>query len=105
MSARNEEVDMETERELELVALELEGPDRPGESYLAAVGRITNAWMTARDVIAADTPPPEPDPENMTDAADVTSEWVPVVEDPRHPFWRRLREQEQVSQQQRDSQQ
>ena len=51
-------MDTERERESELVALELEGPDRPGETYLAAVGRITNAWTTAREVIAADTPPP-----------------------------------------------
>ena len=49
--------------------------------------------------------PPEPDPENVTEQADVTSEWVPVVEDPRHPFWQNLREQEQLSEQERDSQQ
>ena len=98
-------MDTERERESELVALELEGPDRPGETYLAAVGRITNAWTTAREVIAADTPPPKPDPENVTEQADVTSEWVPVVEDPRHPFWQNLREQEQLSEQERDSQQ
>ena len=97
-------MDLERERELELMALELEGPDRPGETYLATAGRITNAWTTAREVIAADTPPPEPDPENVTEQADVTSEWVPVVEDPRHPFWQNLREQEQLSEQERDSQ-
>ena len=83
---------MSTETDIEELAEELAGPDRPGETYLEAVGRLTNARLTARELIMADKPPPVPEQPEETPATE--AEWVPVVEDPAHPFWRRLREQE-----------
>ncbi|MFC4951081.1 hypothetical protein [Pseudonocardia sp. GCM10023141] len=40
---------------LEDLALELEGPDLPDETYLDAVNRIRGAWTTAQEMIASET--------------------------------------------------
>jgi hypothetical protein len=69
--------------DVEELALTLEGPDLPEETQLEAVGRITNASMAAREMLAAETVPPETDePEPpVTDAP-----WVALIEDPHYPF-------------------
>lgn len=79
---------VEREQMVEELALELEGQDPPGETYPEAVARISTAWATAREVIG-ETPPME---DTAMDPADAG--WIPVVEDPQHPFWRDLRERE-----------
>lgn len=85
----------DTARDVEELALELEGPDLPQETYLDAVGRITNAWMTAREIVTAEIPPPRSDEaEGWEEPSQAETEWVPVVEDPQHPFWQRLRRRE-----------
>ena len=47
----------EQDQRLEELALELEGADRPDESYLDAVNRIRGAWTTAREMLAEETTP------------------------------------------------
>ncbi len=46
---------LDQDQRLEELALELEGPDRPGETYLESVNRIREAWSTAREMLAEET--------------------------------------------------
>jgi len=63
------------DQRLEDLALELEGPDRPGETYLEAVNRIGQAWSTAREMLATEV--------SETAEAELMSpedRWAPVIE-------------------------
>ena len=85
---------------------ELAGPDQPGEGYLAKVGRLNNAKMRAEEeilpeliLIAPETDDPEtddPDPadDQPTATAPATDAWAPIVEDPTHPYWQQVAEEE-----------
>lgn len=89
------------------------GPDIPGEGYLGKVGRLNAARMQAEETLLREevllTPEKTStyDPELDTDAqndeeetdqprahAQMTTGWIPVVEDPTHPYWQRIRAQE-----------
>jgi hypothetical protein len=75
---------------------QLAGPDQPGETYLDKVGRINEAAMRAREIVLTEwvllEPEPGTDPaEPLSPAAQQThsvdSDWIPLQEDPSHPFW------------------
>ena len=60
----NQHFSMLGEEALEQVTtltLQLQGPDVPGETYFAKIGRIENAKLRAEEIVQADllTPPPE----------------------------------------------
>lgn len=110
--------------QIEDLALELEGPDVAGETYLQRVGRMNEARMRAREVLLPREillPPepgtdPDPDPTtaspSSTDQSSATSataaareqqlrawvaEGIPFDEPigPDHPYWPVLQEEEQ----------
>jgi hypothetical protein len=79
---------------------QLAGPDQPGEGYLAKVGRLNEAKMRAEEeilpeliLIAPEHSDPQADPTPTGDPTPA-SEWVPLVEDPTHPYWQMVAEQE-----------
>lgn len=49
------------------LALQLEGPDVPGETYFEKVGRIQNATLRAEEIVRADLLMPPPDVQDVTD--------------------------------------
>jgi hypothetical protein len=79
---------------------ELAGPDQPGEGYLSKVGRLNNAKMRAEEeilpelILIAPEQSDDPDPTGEQPNATATDEWVPTVEDPTHPYWQQVAEQE-----------
>lgn len=89
--------------EIGQMARDLAGPDHPGEGYLAKLGRLNNARMTAEEVILREqvlvTPederePTEPaEPNDETEPTDET-DWIPLREDPTHPFWQQVADEE-----------
>lgn len=107
--------------QIEDLALELEGPDVPGETYLQRVGRMNEARMRAREtvlpreILLPPEPGTDPDPTAPSSAtspdpastAELTREqqlraWlaegIPFDEPigPDHPYWPVLQEQEQT---------
>jgi hypothetical protein len=100
----------QVEQEIDDLALELEGRDEPGETYLAKVGRLNNARMRAREIVLPEQVllPPEPgtDPDEETDQTATSggsaqgwspSEGIPLEPiGPEHPYWSVLMEQEQL---------
>ncbi|MBA3905161.1 MAG: hypothetical protein H0X35_00505 [Pseudonocardiales bacterium] len=99
-----EGVGQEAQERIEELAVELAGIDPPGETYMEKVGRLQMARMQATEVVLAEVlPEPEPshavsDPatQQLTEpipptelaATSGTSEWIPLQEDPDHPFWK-----------------
>jgi hypothetical protein len=79
----------EVMQEIETRARALEGPDRPGESYLEKVGRLQTARFTAEsDVLREMVLIPNPGEEEAEDPVDGTmGEWLQMR--------RRLRQEEQ----------
>ena len=80
--------------------LELAGPDQPGEGYLGKVGRLNNAKMRAEEeilpelILIAPEQDGDPDPDGEQPRPTATDPWVPLVEDPTHPYWQQVAEQE-----------
>lgn len=83
----------EVEEQIAALSLELAGDDPPGETYLDKVGRLNMAKLQAEEMVLAEHVllPAEPgvDPEEDSAAPSQASgrEWIPVREDPSHPFW------------------
>ena len=86
----------EVEEEIDELTQQLAADDPPNEEDLGKLGRLTAAGQQARERVLAervllpaepgspmheDSEEPEPDP------GERTSEWIPVVEDPSHPWW------------------
>lgn len=72
---------------------ELAGPDQPDEGYLAKLGRMNEAKLRAEEeilpqLILIDPTTDEPAGTNQP------AGWVPLVEDPAHPWWRQVAEEE-----------
>ena len=87
-------------QQIEARTIELAGPDPRGEGFLAKLGRLNEARMRAEEEILpelilispeTDEPAtPTEDPEQPTP----DSGWVPLVEDPTHPYWQQIAEEE-----------
>lgn len=88
------------------LADQLAGTDPPGETYLDKLGRLNAARHAAQEMVVRELilPAPDPDetsPETSTQTSPETSpetsrsstasgeggDWIPVVEDPTHPYW------------------
>jgi hypothetical protein len=85
--------------QIEQRSRELAGPDQPGEGYLAKLGRLNNAKMRAEeeilpDLILIDPETDDPDPADDQPTAPATDAWVPLTEDPTHPYWQQVAEEE-----------
>lgn len=83
----------EVEEQVVTLSLEIAGDDPPGESYLDKVGRLNMATLQAEEIVLAErvlvAAEPGVDPDEETGAPERVSgqEWIPVREDPMHPFW------------------
>ena len=77
--------------QIETLAAQLAGPDRPGETFGQRVGRREEARMTAesevlrREVLL--NPETETGPTATTAGWPAAAPWTPVVEDPADPVW------------------
>lgn len=100
----------EVEEEIDQLATTLAGEDPPGEDYLGKLGRLNAARQQAREKVLAervllaaepgspmdedsDEDSEEPEPTGPTGPAggEMTTEWIPLVENPNHPWWREQR--------------
>jgi hypothetical protein len=111
----------EIEEQIETRTAALAGDDQPGEGALAKTGRLTAARQQAREQILTEQvllpaepgspadenssasraalgldpeseEPPSPEPEPGVRVSD----WIPMVEDPSHPWWQARAEQEKI---------
>ena len=95
------ELGEQVERQVDLLASDLESQDVPGESYLAKVGRLRMARFDAEAQVLRDLVllPPEQTPSttsssSLTSAPDSTAQpdWWPTVLTPDHPRYHELDE-------------
>jgi hypothetical protein len=83
----------EVEEQVVSLSLEIAGDDPAGESYLDKVGRLNMATLQAEEIVLAErvllAAEPGVDPDEETDPPERSSgpEWIPVREDPTHPYW------------------
>lgn len=79
------------------------GDDPPGETYLDKVGRLNAARQQAEEIVLAEEVllPPEPgaDPDEIQEPEQphhqpMDTDWIPITEDPTHPYWQQVREQD-----------
>jgi hypothetical protein len=82
---------------------DLAGEDPPGESYLDKLGRLRMARLRAQEILHEANPQAQQDQqdweEDQDDAPDSALEaaepaWIPVREDPDHPYWQTVRAQD-----------
>lgn len=77
---------------VQALELALRGPDPEGESFMSRLGRFNMARLQAEEATLAEMlPDPDSDGQEeddviMSDSSMVT-EWIPLVEDPTHPWW------------------
>jgi hypothetical protein len=78
------------------------GPDPIGESYLEKVGRLRMARLQALEVARSEFLPPPDDQDHNSDpdmgldhesTEPPPGEWIPIVEDPDHPWWKAAEQQ------------
>jgi hypothetical protein len=81
------------------LTLDLAGEDPPGETFMQKLGRLNDAAQRAREMVlpemvllAPETDEDDPQPP-QTDA-----EWVPMREDPNHPWWQQAMAEERTRQ-------
>jgi hypothetical protein len=83
------------------LTLDLAGEDPPGETYMQKLGRLNNAAQRAREMVLPEmvlldpetaTEADEDDPQPQPTGAD----WVPMREDPNHPWWQQAMAEEQT---------
>lgn len=93
----------ETARQIDELATELAGDDRPGEGYLEKAGRLTAARSQAEEIILPQQVLLAPEPEVSEDPEESDSPTAsgeqPMVIDRRHPLWAEVNaEQEELAQ-------
>lgn len=75
---------------VQALEMALRGPDPEGEDFMTRLGRFNMARLQAEEAALAEAlPSPEEDAaeENLITSGSFTSEWIPLVEDPTHPWW------------------
>ena len=79
---------VEVEAEIAEVAAALAGNDLPGEGFLAKLGRLNMARLQAEERVLSERVLVTPEtPDEEAPGPVFSSGWVPMVEDPTHPFW------------------
>ena len=89
----------ETARQIDELAVELAGDDRPGEGYLEKAGRLAAARSQAEEIILPQQVLLAPEPETSEDPkennpATATGE-RPLVIDRSHPLWAEVNAEQQ----------
>jgi len=81
------------------LTLELAGEDPPGETFMTKLGRLNNAAQRARETVLPETVLLEPETdEDDPQPQQTTAEWVPMREDPNHPWWQQAMAEEHIRQ-------
>jgi hypothetical protein len=83
-----ENLGQEAQERIEEVASDLAGDDPPGETYLAKVGRLRMARLQATELVLRELLPDPETGEPAPTTASGADSWIPLTEDPSHPFWR-----------------
>jgi hypothetical protein len=111
----------EIEEQIETLTFALAGDDQPGEGALGKTGRLTAARQQAREKILTEQvllpaepgspmdenspgtrvelglePEDEQEPTPPRPAGQFVSDWIPVTEDPSHPWWETRADQEEI---------
>ncbi|MGD9526385.1 MAG: hypothetical protein AB7I38_11870 [Dehalococcoidia bacterium] len=84
--------------QIEQLADKLADSDPPGETYMNKLGRLNAARQRATELVVRELILPDPGPDEAPTAAPPTAgqetqpagsdeSWIPVVEDPTHPYW------------------
>lgn len=85
----------QVEERIVTLSTDIAEDDPPGEGYLDKVGRLNMARLQADEIVLAEQvllpaePQADPDEQDHQTAAPRGSgaDWIPVREDPAHPFW------------------
>jgi hypothetical protein len=89
----------ETEQQIDDLATELAGDDRPGEDYLAKAGRLTAARSQAEEIILPQQILLAPEPETGEDPEEndlpAAGGERPLVIDRSHPLWEEVNAEQQ----------
>ena len=81
------------------LTMDLAGEDPPGEQFMQKLGRLNNAAQRAREMVLPEMVllDPETD-EDDPQPQQTTEQWVPMREDPNHPWWQQAMAEEQTRQ-------
>jgi hypothetical protein len=82
--------------EIDELTQQLTEDDPPSEDYLSKVGRLNAARQQAREKVLAERvllaaepgSPMDEDTETQQPPSTLHTDWIPVTEDPNHPWWR-----------------
>ena len=78
------------------LTLELAGEDPPGETFMNKLGRLNNAAQRAREMVLPEMVLLDPETDEDDPQPQQTAEqWVPMREDPNHPWWQQAMAEEQ----------
>jgi hypothetical protein len=83
------------------LTLDLAGQDPPGETFMDKLGRLNNAGQRAREMVLPEMvllAPETDEDEDQTDPQPPAAEWVPMREDPIHPWWQQAMAEEHTRQ-------
>ena len=81
------------------LTLDLAGEDPPGETFMQKLGRLNNAAQRAREMVLPETVLLDPETDEKDPQPQQTAEqWVPIQEDPNHPWWQQALAEEQTRQ-------
>jgi hypothetical protein len=81
------------------LTLDLAGEDPPGETYMQKLGRLNNAAQRAREMVLPQMVLLEPETdEDDPQPQQTDTQWVPMREDPNHPWWQQAMAEEQTRQ-------
>ena len=82
------------------LTLELAGEDPAGEQYLKKLGRLNNAQQRAREMVLPEMVLLEPQPQTLDEDEEpqtpAAADWVPMREDPSHPWWQQAMDEERT---------
>ena len=78
------------------LTLDLAGEDPPGETFMNKLGRLNNAAQRAREMVLPEMVLLDPETDEDDPQPQQTAEqWVPMREDPNHPWWQQAMAEEQ----------
>lgn len=84
----------EVAQEIQERSRSLAGDDPPDEGYTTKLARLNAARLEAEGDVLRERVLLPPEDEKEEDPATLPEEeWLPVVEDQTHPFWRQLRQE------------
>src|SRR5262249_1043899 len=80
------------------LTLDLAGQDPPGETFMDKLGRLNNAKQRAREMGLPEMvlldPEPGTDEDEDPRPDQPQADWVPMREDPNHPWWQQAMAEE-----------